>query len=270
MLRTLYRTLIRARLPRIFLRHCRAKILTCLGQPDPYHDIISLIKAFRCDLFLDIGCHQGSVSARLLEAGVQIPVLAVDPFPSNLSIAKATLARYKNVTFVEAAISSSDGEASFFINRNEQTSSLLNNAQGNIKSFRQDTEHEQTITVVTLSLDSLIKRYSPNARRIIIKSDTQGAEGHVIRGGLSIIRDSVCGFYGEFMLGHMYENQASFEELRDLLENQCGMVLREIYPCLHDPQGVAVQADALWVSTNALQSLNGFSKNALKDWQRRP
>jgi FkbM family methyltransferase len=247
MLRAVYRTLIKVRPARVFLRHVRANILSHLSQPDQFNDIIRLVKECRCDLFLDIGCHHGNVSARLLEAGMQIPVLAVDPFASNLSVARKRLADYPNVTFVEAAIFSYDGEAKFYINRNEQTSSLLENAAGNISSFELDTAHEQSIIVPTVSLDSLIKCYTPNARRIIIKSDTQGAEAQVIRGGLSTLRDRVSAFYAEFMLGHMYENQASFEELRDLLESQCGMVLREIYPCLHDPQGVAVQADALWV-----------------------
>jgi FkbM family methyltransferase len=189
----------------------------------------------------------------LLETGLQAPILAVDPFGENLSKARQSLGNYGQIQFVQAAVSANDGETRFFINQNEQTSSLLENAAGNIASFGVDTAHEQTITVPTLSLDSLINRYSPNARRIIVKSDTQGAEAQVVLGGLSVIRDRVCAFYAEFMLGHMYENQASFEELRDLLENQCGLVLREIYPCLHDKQGVAVQADALWVNAEAVR-----------------
>jgi FkbM family methyltransferase len=257
MLRALYRTLIRAKPARVLLRHVRARILAHLAQPDQFNDIIRLVKDCRCDLFLDIGCHHGNVSARLLEAGMQLPILAVDPLASNLSVARRKLADYPNVTFVEAAISSSDGQATFYINHNEQTSSLLDNAPGNVSSFGADTAHEHTIVVPTLSLDSLVRRHCPSAHRIAIKSDTQGAEGQVIRGGLSVMRDRVYAFYGELMLGHMYENQASFAELRDLLENHCGMVLREIYPCLHDDAGMAVEADALWVNAEAL---NCFSK----------
>jgi len=223
-----------------------------MGYADPYSDIAHISNQLQCDLLIDLGCHHGQTSLRLLEAGLRAPILAIDPFGANLSMARQTLAKYAQVHFVEAAVAANDGEARFFINRNEQTSSLLENAAGNISSFEADTAHEQSIIVPTLSLDSLIERYSPNARRIIIKSDTQGAEGQVIRGGLTTIRDRVCGFYGEFMLGSMYENQATFEELRNLLENQCGLVLREIYPCLHDKSGVAVQADALWINRAAL------------------
>jgi len=246
-MKSIYLRAIRLKPFRIFLRGLRAGVLQQCGYADPFCDLVRVANSVNCDLVVDIGCHHGHTSLRLLETGLQAPILAVDPFATNLSQARRTLDKYAQVQFVEAAVSATDGEARFFINRNEQTSSLLENASGNLSSFAADTTHEQTITVQTLSLDSLIKRYSPNARRVIVKSDTQGAEGQVIRGGLATIRDRVCAFYAEVMLGRMYENQAAFEELRDLLENHCGLVLREIYPCLHDKQGVAVQADALWM-----------------------
>ena len=252
-MKSLYLRAIRLRPFRVFLRGWRGRVLEQCGYSDPFSDIVNIANQLSCDLLVDIGCHHGLTCLRLLETGLRAPILAVDPFGDNLSKARHSLANYTQVQFIQAAVSDTDGEAGFFINRNEQTSSLLENAAGNITSFKAATAHEQTITVPTLSLDSLIKRYSPNARRIIIKSDTQGAEAQVIRGGLNIIRDRVCAFYAEFMLGHMYENQASFEELRGLLENQCGLLLRDIYPCLHDKSGVAVQADALWVNADAMQ-----------------
>jgi len=255
-MRSLYLSIIRFRKPRLLLRKLRGLLLRQCGHADSFEDLVGIARRLRCDLFIDIGCHHGLTSLRLLETGLRAPILAVDPFGENLSKARQSLSNYGQIQFVQAAVSANDGEARFFINRNEQTSSLLENAAGNISSFEADTAHEQSIIVPTVSLDSLIKRYSPNARRIIIKSDTQGAEGQVIRGGLETIRDRVYAFYSEFMLGSMYENQASFEELRQLLEDQCGLVLREIYPCLHDKRGKAVQADALWVKAEALQCFN--------------
>jgi FkbM family methyltransferase len=251
-MKQLYLSIIRFRKPRLLLRRLRGLLLRQCGHADSFEDMVGIARRLRCDLFIDIGCHHGLTSLRLLETGLRAPILAVDPFGENLSKARQSLGNYGQIQFVQAAVSANDGEARFFINQNEQTSSLLENAAGNIASFGVDTAHEQTITVPTLSLDSLINRYSPNARRIIVKSDTQGAEAQVIRGGLNTIRDRVCAFYAEFMLGHMYEHQASFEELRALLENQCGLVLRDIYPCLHDKSGVAVQADALWINHTAL------------------
>lgn len=84
-------------------------------------------------------------------------------------------------------------------------------------------------------------------KRIIIKCDTQGAEGKVIRGGLHVIRNYVCAFYAEVMLGDMYQGQADFTSMRKLLEDECGLILHKVYPCLQDSTGKAVQMDALWI-----------------------
>jgi hypothetical protein len=74
----------------------------------------------------------------------------------------------------------------------------------------------------------------------------------VIQGGKSFIRDHCAAFYGEVMLGKMYQGQTSFDEIRRLLEKDCGMVLKNVYPCLHDNAGRAVQMDALWVKQEYL------------------
>jgi FkbM family methyltransferase len=231
----------------------RTHFLKQCGYSDPFDDLARISDIMNCDLCVDIGCHHGQTSRRLIETGLRSPILAVDPFGDNLQTARRILASHDKVTFCEAAVSDTNGEARFFINRNEQTSSLLFNASGNVESFGADTDLEKTITVETVTLTTLVDRMFPASQRIIIKSDTQGAEAKVIQGGLTTIKDKCVAFYAEFMLGEMYEGQASFEELRNLLENKCGMVLRDFYPCLHDQHGVAVQADALWVKPSALK-----------------
>jgi FkbM family methyltransferase len=252
-MKSLYLSALRIRQLRVYLRQLRYYFLAQCGCSDAFHDLVAIEKRLQCELLIDLGCHRGQTSLRLLETGLTCPILAVDPFANNLHIAKKALANYTKVRFCETAVTDTDGVARFFVNRNEQTSSLLVNAVGNVQSFGAHTDLEKTITVQTVTLDSLVNQQFPSAQRIIIKSDTQGAEAHVIRGGLETIKDKCVAFYAEFMLGQMYEGQASFEELRDLLENKCGMVLRDIYPCLHGMHGAAAQADALWVKPEALQ-----------------
>ncbi len=53
----------------------------------------------------------------------------------------------------------------------------------------------------------------------------------------------------------MYKGQSSFGEIRALLENECGLVLQNVFPCLHDKAGRAVQMDALWVKPEFLKPL---------------
>jgi FkbM family methyltransferase len=243
-----YLTLLSFGCLRGYLRKWRAKFLAATGHSDPYDDLATISRRVQAGLFIDIGCHHGDALLRFVEAGVNCPIVAFDPVAKNLEIASRRLVHVPNIKFERLAISDEDGSAKFFMNRNEQTSSLLENEAGNVKSFREDTAHIGVFEVPTRRLDSWYESQpSPLPSRIIIKCDTQGAEGKVIRGGLHVIRNHVYAFYAEVMLGDMYQGQADFTSMRNLLEVQCGLILHKVYPCLQDSSGKAVQMDALWI-----------------------
>jgi len=219
-----------------------------MGQPDPFDDLARVAQRAKADLFLDIGCHHGDTLIRFLEAGVCCPTVAFDPLEQNLKVARKTLSQFPKVHFEQLALSDEDGAASFFVNRNEQTSSLLENAAGNLDSFKKDTEHLDSIEVPVCKLDTWFARQpQPRPRSILVKCDTQGAEEKVVRGGIHLFQKYVSAIYAEVMLGEMYQGQADFFSLRKLLEGDCGLMLHNTYPCLRDPMGRAVQMDALWV-----------------------
>jgi FkbM family methyltransferase len=239
-----YLNLLRFGPTRRSLRAARAGLQQLCGYSDPFYDLVHI--ANRAGLFLDIGCHHGDTLLRFLESGLRCPVAAFDPNADNLSRAKTLLNRHRGIGFYELALSDERTAAPFYLNANDQTSSLLPNAQGNLDSFPDDTARRQVLTVQTERLDAWAQEHFPTGAAVV-KCDTQGAEGAVIRGGLRFIREQVAAFYGEVMLGRMYEGQSSFEEIRRLLEVDCGLVLKNIYPCLHDRAGRAVQMDVLWV-----------------------
>lgn len=236
------------------LRRLRALMQGWAGYTDPYYEIAKLTKLADANLFVDIGCHDGRTLRRFIESGVHTDVVAFDPLPGNIEKAKRTLSAYADsIQFVQAAMSDEDGEAKFYQNVNDQTSSLLENEKGNINSFKVETQHQAVLRVPTVKLDTWMRESGIEDPRLVIKCDTQGAEGKVIAGGLKSFGDCVHAFYGEVMLGEMYEGQASFQDLRQLLEHECGMVLKNIYPCMHDARGEAVQMDVLWVKRDYLR-----------------
>jgi len=233
------------------LRKFRAELQHLSGYSDPFYDLADITKRSNAELFLDIGCHRGDTLLRFIESGVACPVAAFDPFGANIERAKILLHAFPQIRFHQLALSNRNGTASFYLNQNEQTSSLLENDSGNITSFAEDTAVLSTCDVTTQTLDSWANENDVQGP-CVIKCDTQGAEGMVIEGGKSFIRDYCSAFYGEVMLGNMYKGQTSFSDMRSLLEDGCGMVLRNIYPCLHDSEGRAVQMDALWVKEEFL------------------
>jgi FkbM family methyltransferase len=233
------------------LRLGRVKLLGIAGYSDAFFDLARIARASNARVFMDIGCHHGDALLRFIEAGVSCPVAAFDPFAENIEQAKAQLHNHSQINFYQMALSNKDGSAKFYLNRNEQTSSLLPNDIGNQESFGADTKPVGSCEVKTKTLDTWAVENGISGP-CVIKCDTQGAEGLVIAGGKSFIRDHCVAFYGEVMLGNMYQGQSSFEEIRRLLEKDCRMILKNIYPCLHDEAGRAVQMDALWVKPQFL------------------
>lgn len=246
MLKDIYLRCLRYSALRKPLRLARAKLQGIAGYSDPFYDLAHVATSSKAQLFLDIGCHHGDTLLRFIESGIQCPVAAFDPFGENIEKAKLLLSLFPQVDFYQIALSDRNGPANFYLNRNEQTSSLLENDTGNVASFAQDTASVGSRQVIAQTLDSWAAEHGVTGP-CIIKCDTQGAEGLVIKGGKSFIRDNCAAFYGEVMLGDMYKGQSSFAEIRSLLEKDCGLVLKNIYPCLHDKAGRAVQMDALWV-----------------------
>lgn len=246
MVKRLYLQCLRYPALRKPLRLARSKLQTIAGYTDPFYDLGRIASACRAQLFLDIGCHHGDTLLRFIEAGIACPVAAFDPFGENIEKAKLLLRPFPRITFYQIALSDRNGTTEFHLNRNEQTSSLLENDSGNITSFAEDTASVGSSQVVTQTLDTWGAEHRIQGP-CVIKCDTQGAEGLVIEGGKSFIREHCVAFYGEVMLGDMYKGQRSFGDIRNLLEKDCGLVLRNIYPCLHDKAGRAVQMDALWV-----------------------
>jgi FkbM family methyltransferase len=251
MIKEAYLYLLRSGSARRTLRRLRAQLQSVAGYSDPFYDLAHLAKVSKSCLFLDIGCHHGDTLLRFIESGVSCPVAAFDPFGENIEKAKRLLQPYPRITFYQLALSNTNGHALFYLNKNEQTSSLLDNDAGNLDSFAEDTTPVGSCEIETLTLDNWAAKHAA-AGPCIIKCDTQGAEGLVIQGGRNFIRENCVAFYGEVMLGDMYKGQSSFGEIRALLEKDCGLVLRDVFPCLHDKAGRAVQMDALWVKREFL------------------
>jgi len=246
MIKDLYLRCLRVPMLRKPLRRARAKLQGIAGYSDPFYELVDLCHGSGARLFLDIGCHYGETLLRFIESGIRCPVAAFDPSGENIGKATLLLRPFRQITFYQIALSNRNGTAEFHLNRNEQTSSLLENDSGNIASFAEDTASVGSCQVVTQTLDTWAAEQRIQGP-CVIKCDTQGAEGLVIEGGKSFIREHCVAFYGEVMLGDMYKSQSSFGDIRNLLEKDCGLALKNIYPCLHDKAGRAVQMDALWV-----------------------
>lgn len=257
MLKAFYDLALRSATTRKLARQLRGNLYRLLKVAEPYREIVTLARLADITSFLDIGAHEGTTVQRFREAGITCPIVGFDPLEENLEVARQNLAGVPDLHWEQAALFDSETERDFYVNANVQTSSLLPNAEGNLESLPDDSRLKEKLTIRTMTLDGWAERQgsSLDLSRLIVKCDTQGAEAAVIRGGNRLFRENVIAFYGEVQLRSMYEGQASFEELNRLLEQEHGFYLHNLYTCLHDCKGRALQTDALWVKQPWLEKL---------------
>lgn len=127
------------------------------------------------DCFLDVGAHAGFftlLGSRLV--GPEGTVVAFEPLPANLDFLRlhVELNRVENVTVFDAAVSDSQGAASFAEGSNTHTGGLSPNGAIRVRTVKLDE----------LRADGLI------ATANVIKIDVEGAELQVLRGAEELLR----------------------------------------------------------------------------------
>jgi len=245
MLKKLHGLLVGNDFTRKYQHQLTRKIKDAVSSPDAYGDLSKLIRTHRPDAFLDIGCHLGKTIERILDDN-SLPIHGFEPTQSTFTRVQGRFSSDSRVKIHNIALSDSTGTAKFFCNSNEQTNSLLDNDEGNQSAWGQQTSHVDSQEVQTMRLDEWYAQEKPG-NRLIIKSDIQGAEGMLVRGGETSLRDHVIAIFSEAQIGNMYEGQTDFFGLHEMLSG-LGFSLHNVYPCAHDSSGKAVQTDAMWIN----------------------
>ncbi len=227
----------------------RAKAL--VGTPDAYGDLFSIARIIDPVAVLDIGSYIGDTIERFTdELGAK--VYGFEPTPETFEKLERRFSDNPQVHVSNCALSNREGTQTLFCNNNPQTNSLLDNDIGNERSFLEDTKHIDTMQIEVRTLDGWCSHHLPSQGDLIVKADVQGGEGRLLDGGQETFRSRVKAFYGEVQLSPMYKDQNSFADLNDRLSGDYGFSLYNMYPCLRDSFGRAVQVDALWVKDDLL------------------
>lgn len=252
MLRALHYRLTKNSLYRVTSRRLIRRLRQGLGTPEPWGALIALLARYPESVYLDIGAHNGDTIQRVRDE-CRNPIHGFEPTPKIYQDLLKRFQNYPNITLWNSACSDTDGQATFFLNNNSQTNSLFDNAIGNSSYFQSATAHKGQTKVSTLRIDTWVKEHlSPPNIPLIIKCDVQGAEQLLISGARETLNSRCLAFYSEVQLAEMYADQSSYCEINDLLTKQLGFVIKDIYPCLHDTSGRAVQFDVLWIKPSVL------------------
>jgi FkbM family methyltransferase len=246
MIRQLHSRLLSCSAYRVTSRKVIRRVRQLFGCPEPWGLLISILQKHPEAVYLDVGAFDGSTIERILDECPN-PIHAFEPTRETFSRLRARHANNPRVTFWNLALSDQVGPIDFHINANKQTNSLLANDWGNQAFVGADTRPEGMVQVQGTTLDHSVSSHLSEQTPFVMKCDVQGAEGLVITGGKESIKRQCLALYTEAQLEPMYVSQASFAQIQAALTQELGLALHQVYPCLHDATGRALQFDVLYL-----------------------
>lgn len=188
-----------------------------LGE-DPFADAARISPGtVRC--VFDVGAHVGQTAVRLLDAFPQAAVYCFEPDARSFAELRRLAADCARITPVNAALGDAEGDATLFLNKFDQTNSLLPTAPGAsrylVRVDGMERQAQRTVSVTTLDrfcAERGIERVD------LLKLDTQGYELRVLEGARGLIgRLSIPLIYLELNFVQYYEEQPLFPEVYNYL-----------------------------------------------------
>lgn len=190
---------------------------------------------------IDAGANRGSFTDAFLLLHRPERMLLVEAIPELAESLQARYAGDPRISVIAAALSDTNGDAQFEINRSEASSSLLPIDPRNSEWFARDLSVARTVRVPTLTLSELMSREGLQTVDLL-KLDLQGAERLVLTGAAEVL-DRVQVIYAEVFFEQLYAGAWLFWDTNEYLSHR-GFKLCGLSNIVHAPDGDLVQANA--------------------------
>lgn len=224
------------------------------GVKDPLYEMQRLAKILRPGAILDLGAHVGKVSLAIDRMIPSVPCHAFEPSPETAVRLRDAVRSKPRITVHELAIGSRNGTQRLYLNRNEQTNSLLDNDEANNRFLGEPTAHKGEASVRVATLDSWMSEHSVDAP-LFIKSDIQGAELDLIAGGRDTLQNKTAVLMSEVSLMPLYRGGGDLFQVHAALTVDLPFQLFDIYRTYCNAAGQAMWTDAIWIHRDFLGQL---------------
>jgi FkbM family methyltransferase len=193
---------------------------------------------------VDIGANRGDFFNECCDIFNQTKIkgILVEPIPECFDILIEKFSRNHNVRIYNNAVSDNNGIVEFFINKFDETSSLLKIKEEMKELSFVNTKLNRVINIETLKLDDILK----NNTEIIdlLKIDVQGTEHKVLNGAVNSSK-FIKYIWTEVSFKALYEGSSTFQEVYDKLLS-LGFILLEITEGHRAPNNELLQANCLF------------------------
>ena len=196
----------------------------------------------------DVGAHVGQTAVRLAEQFREARIFSFEPDPDSYAKLQRLAEGCSRITAVNAAVGEADGAATFFVNRFDQTNSLMKTAPGAERHLvvQDGMVTEREIQVPVLTLDRFCAERQID-RIDLLKLDTQGYELQVLDGARGLLsRVAVPLIYLEVSFVRYYDGQPLFPEVYQYLYDR-GYRMVWLYESGYQTHVYSVGANGLFV-----------------------
>ena len=183
----------------------------------PNHNLLGL-KNYPIRSIIDVGANSGQFAKAITDFFPEAEIYCIEPLQDvfNQLACWANKQNGKIKTF-NFALGDSQGISEIILHADHNYSSSLLRTTDYAKSIYPQMKRQSPVTVNVTTLDSLVNNLSTLlVGDILIKLDVQGYEDRVIRGGMETFRKARACIL-EINLDHLYEYQADFQDLTNLL-----------------------------------------------------
>lgn len=192
------------------------------------------------DAIIDVGANRGQFAFMASRVCPTVPIFSVEPDPVSFEKLQAVFTKFSiGGKCLRTALSDFAGTAKLHRYSSDACNSFLLPAS-------QDLAMIGSAEVPVTTLDALTDEFLPDARRMLLKIDVQGAEMSVLAGAARTLRRCALVLV-EVSFRQSYEGGARLHEVLGRLDGQ-GFRVHEIIDTLREKGGGLKEADLLFVN----------------------
>jgi FkbM family methyltransferase len=200
----------------------------------------------KIDLVFDVGANDGQYATELRAHGYGGRIVSFEPQASaHARLANAASGNPGWTVAPRMALGDTEGEITIHVAGNSLSSSILDMLPEHVHAAP-GSAYVGSEIVALKRLDGVAGEYLENARRVLLKIDTQGYEDRVLTGARGVLQ-SVIAIQTELSLVPLYSGQPLFDEMRSRIEAM-GFVLFAVLPgYVHEQTGQTLQIDGFFI-----------------------
>jgi FkbM family methyltransferase len=203
-----------------------------------------ILDVYRIDCVLDVGANQGQFRDFAVKAGWSGPVVSFEPVSEYCDEIRKRASG--NWSCHQYALGNENGTQRITVFNAPGFASLREPDLVAMDTLiTRDVRQERVEAVEIRRLSDVLDRVAPGARRILLKTDTQGYDLEVFRGAKEVL-DRIFALWAEVSFLPIYRNAPSFFEALSEYSGS-GFAVSGMFPVCHDKELRAIEFDCALV-----------------------